>query len=153
MIPPGLSKLWTFCSIPNLLPIFFKIPYDMYRRYNGPFRLRGIKISTVNIEFFAFNFPFLFAFFIFERENILWVIVSKVIIEKLRGGRFLWNRNWDLGWIWAGLATFEASFFMFSRAKKELLKILHCRQWKHFWHRMKLKKIFFFLKKLKKKLG
>ena len=27
---------------------------------------------------------------------------SKVIIEKFRGGRFLWNRNWDLGWIWAG---------------------------------------------------
>ena len=26
----------------------------------------------------------------------------KVIIEKSRGGRFLWNWNWDLGWIWAG---------------------------------------------------
>ena len=25
----------------------------------------------------------------------------KVIIEKSHGGRFLWNRNWDLGWIWA----------------------------------------------------
>ena len=25
----------------------------------------------------------------------------KVIIEKSRGGRFLWNRNWDLVWIWA----------------------------------------------------
>ena len=41
----------------------------------------------------------------------------KVIIEKSRGRRFLWNRNWDLGWIWAGLATFEAGFFMFSSAK------------------------------------
>jgi hypothetical protein len=38
---------------------------------------------------------------------------SKVIIEKSRGGRLLWNRNW----IWAGLATFQASFFMFSWAK------------------------------------
>ena len=26
----------------------------------------------------------------------------KVILEKTCGGRFLWNRNWDLGWIWAG---------------------------------------------------
>ena len=25
----------------------------------------------------------------------------KVIIEKSRGGRFLWIRNSDLGWIWA----------------------------------------------------
>ena len=35
----------------------------------------------------------------------------RVIIEKSRGGRFLWNRNWDLGWIWNSLATFEAGFF------------------------------------------
>jgi hypothetical protein len=28
----------------------------------------------------------------------------------------------DLGWIWAGLATFEASFFMFSWAKKKFKK-------------------------------
>ena len=43
----------------------------------------------------------------------------KVTIEKSRGGRFSLNRNWDLGWIWASLATFD------------------------FWHRMKLKKYFF----------
>ena len=38
--------------------------------------------------------------------------IIKVIIEKSRGsrGRFLWNRNWDLGWIWAGSATFEIYF-------------------------------------------
>ena len=41
-----------------------------------------------------------------------------VIIEKSRGGRFLWNRNWDLGWIWAGLATFEAVFSCFHGQKK-----------------------------------
>ena len=57
-------------------------------------------------------------------------VLSKVIIKKSRGGRFLWNRNWDLGWIWAGWhyrkkkylgrlwATFEVLFFMFSWAKK-----------------------------------
>ena len=48
----------------------------------------------------------------------------KVIREKSRGGRFLWNKNWDLGWIWAGSATFEAGFFMFSWAKKILKNIL-----------------------------
>ena len=46
------------------------------------------------------------------------VVIDKVIIEKSRGWRFLWNRNSDLGWIWAGLATFEAGFFMFSWEKK-----------------------------------
>ena len=38
-------------------------------------------------------------------------VVVKVIIEKSRGGRFLWNRNWDLGRIWAewfqNLLTYE----------------------------------------------
>ena len=42
---------------------------------------------------------------------------TEVIREKSRGGRFLWNKNWDLGWIWAGSATFEAGFLMFSWAK------------------------------------
>ena len=28
-------------------------------------------------------------------------VAGKVIIENSRGGRFLWNRNLDLGWIWA----------------------------------------------------
>ena len=40
---------------------------------------------------------------------------NKVIIEKSHSGIFLWNRNWHLGWIWAGLATFEAGFFMFTK--------------------------------------
>ena len=29
-------------------------------------------------------------------------VASKVIIHKSRGDQFLWNRNWDLGWFWAG---------------------------------------------------
>ena len=37
------------------------------------------------------------------------VVTSKVIIEKSRGGRFLWNRNRDLGWIWAKWPTFLPS--------------------------------------------
>ena len=36
----------------------------------------------------------------------------------------------------------------------ELLRpVFSCFHGQHFWHRMKLKNIFFFLKKLKKKLG
>jgi hypothetical protein len=30
----------------------------------------------------------------------------------------------DLGWIWAGLETFEAGFLMFSWAKKKIKNIL-----------------------------
>ena len=33
---------------------------------------------------------------------------GKVIIEKSRGGRFLWNRNWDLGW----MANFPAFIYL-----------------------------------------
>ena len=54
---------------------------------------------------------------------------NKVIIEKSRCGRFLWNRNWDLDWIWANWqywkkclvrlwATFEGFFFHVFRGKK-----------------------------------
>ena len=50
------------------------------------------------------------------------IVSAKVIIGKSRGGRFLWNRNWDLGWIWAGWATFEAGFFKFSWAKTNFKK-------------------------------
>ena len=38
-------------------------------------------------------------------------IKSKVIWEKSRGGRFLWYKNWDLGWIWAGGITTEENTF------------------------------------------
>ena len=57
-----------------------------------------------------------------DRSNDMIAIKAK--IEKSRSGKFLWNRNWDLGWLailkkklgqlWA---IFEASFFMFSWAK------------------------------------
>ena len=61
-------------------------------------------------------------------------IAGKVIIEKARGGRFLWNRNWDLGWILAGSATFEAGFSLSSWAKKFFKNILDgenifCIEW------------------------
>ena len=35
-------------------------------------------------------------------ESTYSIVGDKVIIEKSHsGGRVLWNRNWDLGWIWA----------------------------------------------------
>ena len=37
------------------------------------------------------------------------VVRTKVIIEKSRGGRFLWNRNCNLGWIWAVWPNFLPS--------------------------------------------
>ena len=37
----------------------------------------------------------------FQQENN-WLFLPPVIIEKSCGGRFLWKRNWDFGWIWAG---------------------------------------------------
>ena len=38
-----------------------------------------------------------------EKNNRFWKTCSppKIIIEKSRVGRFLWNRSRDLGWIWA----------------------------------------------------
>ena len=57
--------------------------------------------------------------------------------------------------IWAGfgpvLQLLRPGFSCFHGQKKNILK--HCRWLKHFWHRMKLRKYFFFLKKFKKNLG
>ena len=36
---------------------------------------------------------------------------GKVIIEKSRCGRCLWNRNWDLGWIWADWQYWKKRFW------------------------------------------
>ena len=63
-----------------------------------------------------------------------WSAGIKFIREKSCGGRFLWNKNWDLGWIWAGSATFEAGFLMFSWAKKKFKNIvdsenIFCIEW------------------------
>ena len=73
------------------------------------------------------------------------------VIEKSLGGRFFWNRNWDLGWIWAGwhywkktLADYEQLlrpvFFIFSWTKKNQK---HCGVPTKNMHKMKLKKHFF----------
>ena len=54
---------------------------------------------------------------------------SKVIIHKSHGEQFLWNRNLDLGWIWAGwqywkrksgpiMSNILGPFFMFTWAKE-----------------------------------
>ena len=57
----------------------------------------------------------------------------KVISEKSCGGRLLWNRNWDLGWIWPGwhywekkfgpiMSTFWGRFFQVFCGKKKFNK-------------------------------
>ena len=66
--------------------------------------------------------------YLVKKTSLNWNM-AKFIIEKSRGGRLLWNRNWYLSWILAGWhywATFEASFFMFSWAKQnEKIKTLY----------------------------
>ena len=56
--------------------------------------------------------------------------IIKVIIEKSRGGRFLLNRHWDFGWIWAGwhywkkigpiMSNFWGWFFSCFHGQKQL---------------------------------
>ena len=36
--------------------------------------------------------------------------LTKVIIHKLSAEQFLWNRNWDLGWFWAGWQYWKNNF-------------------------------------------
>ena len=73
---------------------------------------------------------------------------GKPIIEKSHGGRFLWNRNWDLGWILASLATFGDCFFHVFMGKKNLKNIVDGGN--IFGIEWSLENIFFLLKKLKK---
>ena len=143
-----MSKRWTYSSkiITTLSSPFFLGIFDTYLCIN-------LKYATPNMNMILNDSSKkspnknTFRVCIQVSKNTLLksnerITLSKVIIEKLRGGRFLWNRNWDLGWIWAGSATFEAGFFMFSWAKIFFKK--HCSRCIHFWPRMKL---FFFLKK------
>ena len=50
------------------------------------------------------------AFCLRKWEMSVFRLEAKVITEKSRGGRSFWNRNWDLGWIWAG---FMGKFIFF----------------------------------------
>ena len=62
--------------------------------------------------------------YVSKTNSLQFTCFTKVIIEKSRGGRFLWNRNWDLGWIWAGSATFHVSIWHFFFKKNLTLKTL-----------------------------
>ena len=74
----------------------------------------------------------------------------KVIIKKSRGGRFLWKRNWYLGWIWAGWNYWKKNFWaddeqllksVFSsfHGQKKVKKKKHCSGHTKKLHKMKLK--------------
>ena len=52
-------------------------------------------------------------------------IVQKVIIEKSRGGRFLWNRNWDLGWIWADWHYWKKNWDNFEQLLSPVFSCFH----------------------------
>ena len=86
----------------------------------------------------------------------------KVIIEKSRGGRFFMEQELrfgldlgrlailkkkGLGRLWA---TFDGGFFMFSEAKKVGFFSKHRSVRTKKLHKMKLKKYFWFLKKINK---
>ena len=60
----------------------------------------------------------------------------KVIIEKSRGGRFFWNRNWDLGWIWADWEYWKKKDL--GRLFKNIVSVYTKK-----FHKMKSKKIWF----------
>ena len=92
--------------------IFYHLKYEL-----------GFCLYVLNYPLMAFYGSFNVNLY-FSFRAMVGIVKSKDIIEKSRGGRFLWNRNWDLGWIWAGLATFEAVFFMFSWEKKVFKNIL-----------------------------
>ena len=62
--------------------------------------------------------------------------IGKVIIEKSRGGRFLLNRNWDLGWtLWSILtwitlfnSLFDMKYSILTSVTKNLIHICYCIQ-------------------------
>ena len=92
-----------YVPIVRVLPLHFAV----WREFTREFRFS--KKSAVAKIVHSTLCSFLFRFYNYVRS---------VIIHKSRSEQFLWNRNWDLGWIWASLATFEAGFFMFSWGKK-----------------------------------
>ena len=66
---------------------------------------------TVGLNNFGDKITFLSLWLVFFSKKNLYLtpVIYKVIIEKSRFGRFLWNRNWDLGRIWAKWLTFFSS--------------------------------------------
>ena len=79
-------------------------------------------------------------------------IMYNVIIEKSCGGRFLRNRNWYLGWIWAGwhywkktfgpiMSNFCGRFFSSFCGQRKNQK--HCNVCTKKLYRMKLRGFFF----------
>ena len=83
----------------------------------------------------------------------------KVIIEKYRGGRFLWNRNWDLSWIWAGWhywkkeiwANYEQLFRPVFSSFHGQKKIKNCSVRNKKLHKVKLKENIFYKKKYRQR--
>ena len=91
-----------YVPIVRVLPLHFVV----WREFTREFRFS--KKSAVAKIVHSTLCSFLFRFY----NN-----VRSVIIHKSRGEQFLWNRNWDLGWIWADYKQLlRVFFFMFSGA-------------------------------------
>ena len=58
-----------------------------------------------------------------KSSKILDINEIKVIIEKSRTGKFLWNRYWYLGWIWGQLSIKKIKKIVVSALNKKLHKM------------------------------
>ena len=68
-----------------------------------PFTVFPRIISAETIIFWKWKtWKFLYSF----RIMAIFYFINWIVAEKFRGGRFLWNRNWDLGFIWSEWPTF-----------------------------------------------
>ena len=92
-----------------------------------------------------------------QGENIS-ILMAKVFLYKSRGDQFLYNRNWDLSWFWAGWQYWKKTgpnmsnfwrqfFFMFSWTKTFIIllkdiaafTLKSCIKWR--WKKMWKKKL------------
>ena len=102
------KKFWNFlanisqklpqCSISGLESQFLASRHNSLTRLQRAFLVHYKRpLSSVH-DFLIVVHTVLFLIFFIGLIDRVW---NKVIIDKSRGGRFLWSRNWDLGWIWA----------------------------------------------------
>ena len=56
------------------------------------------------------------------------LLLTKVIREKSRGGRFLWIRNWDLGWNWVDWHYWKKRVWAWADYEQLLRVVFSCFQ-------------------------
>ena len=105
----------------NKITNLTKISWKQSRRKDIHFGSSGSKPIRNCSEILLLLCAFDFWCFVTRASTMSPII--KVIISKLHGESFLWNKLWDLGWFWAGstalkistkavkYATLEGNFF------------------------------------------